>query len=202
MAGWAETLDPKAKHYLERVREAAQRMGELIDDLLELARVGRAELRRSETDLTQIARTVALELGKRDPDRQIAIEIQEGLVADADRRLIRVVLENLLGNGWKFTGGTERPRIEVGSTQGADGTVYFVRDNGAGFDMTYADKLFRPFHRLHSEVEYPGTGIGLATVHRIVDRHGGQVSAEGTVGGGATFYFSLPPSQFGVSHES
>jgi DNA-binding response OmpR family regulator len=202
MEGWADTLDPKAKHYLGRVREAAQRMGELIDDLLELARVGRAELRRGQTDLTQIARTVALELGKRDSDREVAIEIQEGLVADADRRLIRVVFENLLGNGWKFTRNTEQPRVEVGSTQGVDGTRFFVRDNGAGFDMTYAEKLFHPFQRLHSEAEYPGTGIGLATVHRIVDRHGGRVSAEGTVGGGATFYFSLPPSRFGVSHES
>lgn len=195
---WADTLDPKAKDYLGRVRASAQRMGELIDDLLELSRVGRAELRRSHTNLSEIARTVAAELRKRDPDRQIEIDIREGLVADADRRLMHIVFENLLGNGWKFTVKTEQPRIEVGSSLSDDGTVYFVRDNGAGFDMTYAEKLFRPFQRLHSTADYPGTGIGLATVQRIVDRHGGRVSSEGMVGRGATFYFTLPPSRPGV----
>lgn len=195
---WADALDPKAKDYLGRVRAAAQRMGELIDDLLELSRVGRAELRRGPTNLSEIARTVVAELRKRDPDRQIEIEIQDGLVADADRRLMHIVFENLLGNGWKFTVKAERPRIEVGSSRSDDGTVYFVRDNGAGFDMTYAEKLFRPFQRLHSTADYPGTGIGLATVHRIVDRHGGRVSSEGMVGRGATFYFTLPPSRPGV----
>ena len=189
---WADALEPKAKDYLGRVRAAAQRMGELIDDLLELSRVGRAELRRAEANLSAIARLVAAELRKRDPDAQIEIEIQDGLVAHADRRLMHIVFENLLGNSWKFTANTGQPRIEVGSSRNDDGTVYFVRDNGAGFDMTYAEKLFRPFQRLHSTADYPGTGIGLATVHRIVDRHGGRVSAEGMVGRGATFYFTLP----------
>jgi DNA-binding response OmpR family regulator len=195
---WANALDPKSKDYLGRVRASAQRMGELIDDLLELSRVGRAELRRGHTNLSEIARTVAAELRKRDPDRQIEIEIQDGLVADADRRLMHIVFENLLGNGWKFTVKAEQPRIEVGSSRTDDGIVYFVRDNGAGFDMTYAEKLFRPFQRLHSTADYPGTGIGLATVQRIVDRHGGRVSSEGMVGRGATFYFTLPPSRPGV----
>ncbi|HUR49290.1 MAG TPA: response regulator [Acidimicrobiales bacterium] len=195
---WADGLDPKAKDYLGRVRASAQRMGELIDDLLELSRVGRAELRRGHTNLSEIACTVAAELRKRDPDRQIEINIQDGLVADADRRLMHIVFENLLGNGWKFTVKAEQPRIEVGSSLSDDGPVYFVRDNGAGFDMTYAEKLFRPFQRLHSTEDYPGTGIGLATVQRIVDRHGGRVSSEGMVGRGATFYFTLPPSRPGV----
>jgi DNA-binding response OmpR family regulator len=195
---WADALDPKAKDYLGRVRAAAQRMGELIDDLLELSRVGRAELKRGHTNLSEIAWTVAAELRKRDPDRQIEIDIQDGLVADADRRLMHIVFENLLGNGWKFTVNAEQPRIEVGSSLSDDGPVYFVRDNGAGFDMTYAEKLFRPFQRLHSTEDYPGTGIGLATVQRIVDRHGGRVSSEGVVGRGATFYFTLPPSRPGV----
>lgn len=195
---WANALDPKSKDYLGRVRASAQRMGELIDDLLELSRVGRAELRRGRTNLSEIASTVAAELRKREPDRQIEIAIQDGLVADADRRLMHIVFENLLGNGWKFTMKAEQPRIEVGSSRSDDGTVYFVRDNGAGFDMTYAEKLFRPFQRLHSTADYPGTGIGLATVQRIVDRHGGRVSSEGMVGRGATFYFTLPPSRPGV----
>jgi len=194
---WADALDPKAKDYLGRVRASAQRMGELIDDLLELSRVGRAELRRGPTNLSEIARAVVAELRKREPDRQIEIDIQEGLVAEADRRLMHIVFENLLGNGWKFTAKTEQPRIEVGSSPSHDGTVYFVRDNGAGFDMAYGEKLFRPFQRLHSTTDYPGTGIGLATVHRIVDRHGGRVSSEGIVGHGATFYFTLPLSRRG-----
>ena len=194
----ADILDPKAKGYLERVRAAAQRMGELIDDLLELSRVGRAELRRDQTSLSEIAESVAVELRKRDPDRQVDIHIHEDLTANVDRRLMRIVLENLIGNGWKFTARAPAARIECGSERRADGTVYFVRDNGAGFDMSYVEKLFRPFQRLHSSDEFPGTGIGLATVHRIVDRHGGRVWAEGTVGGGATFYLTLPSPRPGA----
>ena len=195
---WSDALDPKGKDYLWRVRAAAQRMGELIDDLLELSRVGRAELRRGQTNLSEIARTVAAELRKRDPSRQVEIEIQDGLIADADRRLIHIVFENLLGNGWKFTVNADQAKVEVGTSRSDDGTAYFVRDNGAGFDMTYAEKLFRPFQRLHSSTDYPGTGIGLATVHRIVDRHGGRVWADGAVGRGAAFYFTLPPPRHGV----
>ena len=195
--GCADILDAKARGYLERVRAAAQRMGELIDDLLELSRMGRAELRRGRTNLSDIARTVAADLRKGDPGRQVEMDIQDGLTAHADGRLMRVVLENLIGNSWKFTGKVAPARIEVGSEQRGEGPVHFVRDNGAGFDMTYAEKLFRPFQRLHGTTDFPGTGIGLATVHRIVDRHGGRVWAEGTVGGGATFYFTVPPARPG-----
>jgi two-component system NtrC family sensor kinase len=192
---WADQLPPKAKDYLGRVRAAAQHMGELIDDLLELSRVGRAELRRGNTSLSEIAQSVAVELRRSDPDREVEIEVRDALTADADRRLMRVVLENLIGNSWKFTVKVPAARIEFGSDR--DGLVYFVRDNGAGFDMTYAEKLFRPFQRLHSTADFPGTGIGLATVQRIVDRHGGRVWAEGTVGVGATFYFTVPPTRPG-----
>ena len=193
---WADQLEPKAKDYLGRVRAAAQRMGELIDDLLELSRVGRAELRRGRTSLSEIAHSVAVELRKSDPERHVEIEVRDALTANADKRLMRVVLENLIGNSWKFTVKVPAAKIEIGSDP--DGMVYFVRDNGAGFDMTYAEKLFRPFQRLHTSVDFPGTGIGLATVHRIVDRHGGRVWAEGTVGVGATFYFTIPPMRAGV----
>jgi light-regulated signal transduction histidine kinase (bacteriophytochrome) len=196
--GWSDALGPEAKSHLGRVRASAQRMGELIDDLLELSRIGRTELRRTQTNISELARAVASELEKREPDRRIAIEIQDGLVAEADGRLVRVVFENLIGNGWKFTSRTDGPRIEVGGQPGPAGVTYFVRDNGAGFDTRYAEKLFRPFQRLHTTAEYPGTGIGLATVHRIVDLHGGRVSAEGAVGRGATFYFTLPPPRFGA----
>jgi DNA-binding response OmpR family regulator len=191
----ADQLPPKGKDYLERVRAAAQRMGELIDDLLDLSRVGRAELKRGPTSLSEIAQSVAASLRKGDPDRQVVIDVGGALTADADRRLLRVVLENLMGNSWKFTVRVPAARIEVGSDR--DGLVYFVRDNGAGFDMTYADKLFAPFQRLHSRADFPGSGIGLATVHRIVDRHGGRVWAEATVGAGATFYFTLAPARLG-----
>jgi len=196
---WADGLEPKARGFLQRVRDGAQRMGELIDDLLELSRVSRFEVSRARADLSEIAAIVAAELRRSDPDRQIAIDIQAGLVADADPRLIRIVFENLLGNGWKFTVGVAQSTIEVGSKQSENGTVFFVRDNGAGFDMTYVEKLFRPFQRLHSEADYPGTGIGLATVQRIVDRHGGRVFAEGIVGGGATVHFTLPSPHRGVA---
>jgi DNA-binding response OmpR family regulator len=188
---YAGGIDPKGREYLERVRGAAQRMGELIDDLLELSRVGREDLRRGRVDLSQMAQQVIADLQKHS-DRQIEIVIQTGLIVDADSRLMRVALENLLGNSWKFTANAAAPTIHMG--RGLDGRedVYFIRDNGAGFDMTYAERLFRPFQRLHNEADFAGTGIGLATVYRIFDRHGGRVWAEGAVGRGATFYFTIP----------
>jgi light-regulated signal transduction histidine kinase (bacteriophytochrome) len=189
---WADTLEPRAKDYLARVRAATLHMNRLFDDLLELSRVGRAELSRIETNLSEIARGVATELRKREPDRQVEIEIQDGLVAAADRRLMRIVLDHLIGNGWKFTMKTAQPRIEVGSRASEDEVIYFVRDNGAGFDMEYSEKLFKPFQRLHSTADFPGTGIGLAMVHRIIDLHGGRVSAEAIVGRGAQISFTLP----------
>lgn len=193
----AATLDPKHQDYLRRVRAAAQHMGELIDDLLQLSRVGRAEIRRSRVNLSEIARTIVAELRKREPDRRVDVEIEEGLTAEADRGLMRVALDNLFGNAWKFTNGIEQPRVQFLRERTADGPVYVVRDNGAGFDMAHVDKLFRPFQRLHEAREFPGTGIGLATVHRIIDRHGGRVWAEGAVRAGAAIYFSIPPQRSG-----
>jgi two-component system NtrC family sensor kinase len=193
----AGNLDAEAQEYLRFVREAAQRMGELIDDLLLLSRVGRAELRRDRIDLSSIARVVAEELEKNDPDRQVILCIQDQLLAEADSRLMRVAFENLIGNAWKFTVKVSEPRIEVGANQTGEDTVFFVRDNGAGFDMQHAENLFRPFQRLHSESDFPGTGIGLATVHRIIDRHGGRIWAESAVGQGTSLYFTIPATKPG-----
>jgi len=189
---YAEKLDDQGRDYLGRVGAAAQRMGELIDDLLQLSRVGRAELQRRRVDVSALARRVASELQSTAPDRATRILIPEGVSADADPRLLQVMLENLLGNAWKFTAKSAEPAIEFGVDERDGVPVYYVRDNGAGFDMTYAEKLFAPFQRLHSAAEFPGTGIGLATVYRIVDRHGGRVWAEGAVGNGAAFFWTLP----------
>jgi len=194
---YSETLDAKGRNHLVRVRAAAQRMGELIDDLLQLSRIGRAELSRSRVDLSRIAHAVLADLSANEPDRKVECRIQDHLVLDADWRLIKVALENLLGNAWKFTSKVAAAMIEFGAEQRNGGTVYFVRDNGAGFSMEHADKLFAPFQRLHGNAEFPGTGIGLATVHRIVDRHGGQIWAESTVGQGATFYLTISSGRLG-----
>jgi len=188
----ADRLDERGREHLGRVRAAARRMSELIDDILELSRVGRAELVRRAVDLTDLARQVVAELRRREPERAVEVIIEERLFALADQRLMRIVLENLLGNAWKFTAGGAAARIELGSARGESGVVYTVRDNGAGFDPAFAGKLFRPFSRLHADSEFAGTGIGLATVHRIIDRHGGRVWGEGAVGRGAAFHFTLP----------
>jgi two-component system NtrC family sensor kinase len=192
---YSEQLDARGKDYLRRVRAAAQRMGELIDDLLELSRVARAELRREDADLSQIAMTVLADLRRREPERAVTTVVCDGVQADADPRLVRVLLENLLGNAWKFTTKSPDARVEFGVAEREGKSVFFVRDNGAGFDAAYSDKLFSPFQRLHTEAEFPGTGIGLATVHRIVNRHGGRVWAQGEVGKGATFQFTLGASR-------
>jgi two-component system, NtrC family, sensor kinase len=184
-------LDAKGQHYLQRVRSCAQRMGELIDDLLELSRIGRAQLRRTRVNLSDLARQVVAELSKRS-DRSTHVVIQEDMIVEADAGLAKIVLENLLGNSWKFTARTNGARIEFASTGGQPDATYFVRDNGAGFDMAYADKLFRPFQRLHREDEFEGTGVGLATVYRIIDRHGGRIWAESAVDQGTTFFFTIP----------
>jgi DNA-binding response OmpR family regulator len=192
---YADKLDENGKRYLERVRTAAQRMGQLIDDLLALSKVGRAELQRGPVDLSALAREVAAELGNATPSRGVQVMIPDGMVTNADHRLLRVLLENLLGNAWKFTTAVPTATIEVGVMQREGVPTYFVRDNGAGFDMAQAARLFTPFQRLHSEAEFPGTGIGLATVYRIVDRHGGRVWAESAVKQGATFLWTLSPPQ-------
>lgn len=184
-------LDEKGKHYLQRVRAASQRMGELIDDLLKLSRVTRGELQRQTVDLSAMVEAIALEL-QHETERSVEFIIAPGVVAQGDIRLLLMVLENLLSNAWKFTSNKAHPRIEFGTLPQPDGKdAYFVRDNGAGFDMAYSHKLFGAFQRLHTTDEFPGTGIGLATVQRIIHRHGGRVWAEGTLEQGATFYFTL-----------
>lgn len=188
----ADKLDGNGLSYLNRVRGAAQRMAELIDDMLQLSKVTRAELSRQKLDLSSLAREIMDDMQRQDPDRHVALRIEDGLVAEADARLMRIVLENLLGNAWKFTQETGAATIELGMTTDGE-PAYFVRDNGAGFDMTHVDKLFRPFQRLHTEEQYPGNGIGLAATQRVIDRHGGRVWARGEVGAGAVFYFTLPP---------
>jgi len=174
-----------------RVRAGAQRMAQLIDDLLRLARISRLPMTAQEVDLSALAETIAGELRGRDPDRPARWEIEPGVHARGDEPLLRIVLENLLGNAWKFTRRQPEPRIAFGSENGGPESVYFVRDNGAGFDMTFADKLFGPFQRLHSERDFEGTGIGLATVARVVHIHGGRVWAESELGRGAIFRFTL-----------
>ncbi len=192
---YGDKLDAEGKTHLGYVRESAQQMAQLIDDLLALSRVSRGELQRERTDLATIARIVMARLQKREPDRKIVLVVPTELVAVGDARLLGIVLENLLGNAWKFTSTQPTARIELGHLFEAGRQVYFVRDDGAGFDMAYAEKLFGAFQRLHSVKEFEGTGIGLATVARIVHRHGGRVWAEGEVGRGATFYFTLEESQ-------
>jgi DNA-binding response OmpR family regulator len=195
---YGATLPPQAQNYLQRVRTSAQRMSELIDDLLKLARITQAELSRTRTNLSQIAHAVAADLSQGTPERQVEIQIQDGLMVEADARLMRVMLNNLFGNAWKFTAKVAQPRVRFAAEQRGEGLVYFVQDNGAGFDMAYAEKLFGTFQRLHHESEFAGTGIGLATVYRIIDKHGGRVWANAEVGRGATFYFSLPSGRGGA----
>lgn len=184
-------LNAEGRDSLERVRRAAQRMGMLIDDLLKLARVTRAESNRENVDLSALGREVAAGLQTQNPDRRAQIIVMPGLSVHGDARLLRIALENLLGNAWKFTGQRKEARIELGMTINS-APVYFVRDNGAGFDMAYASKLFAPFQRLHAVEEFPGTGIGLATVQRIIQKHGGRIWAESAVDQGTSFFFTLP----------
>ena len=190
---YAGQLDDQARDYLNRVRAATQHMGHLIDDMLALSRVTLAEMQRETVDLSALAVKVLAELQKGEPGRKVDWRIEPGMIAQGDERLLRVLLVNLLGNAWKFTGKTANATIEFGAMpDAASATDFFVRDNGAGFDMTYADKLFGAFRRLHTAAEFPGTGVGLATVQRIVHRHGGRIRGEGVPGQGARFYFTLP----------
>ena len=188
---YAPVLGEKGQSYLTRVSAGALRMSNLIDDLLTLSRISRGLLARSSVDVTALASGVAAEMARL-YDRSVRLSIAEGLVANADARLLQIVFENLLGNAWKFTAHVSEPAVEVGATRDADELTFFVRDNGAGFDEAYAAKLFAPFQRMHSEKEFAGTGIGLATVQRVVRRHGGRVWARAAVNRGATIYFTLP----------
>jgi PAS domain S-box-containing protein len=192
LENYADRLDAQGQDYLQRVLMSAQHMRELIDALLTLSRVTRTELQREPVDLSALIKAIATELQQREPARQVEFTIAEGLQASGDPRLLRIVLENLLGNAWKYTSKHAQAYIEVGTQVQPDGQLaYFVRDDGAGFDMAYADKLFGVFQRLHGPNEFGGTGIGLATVQRIIHRHGGRVWAEAAVDQGATFYFTL-----------
>jgi len=188
---YQDKLDEQGKTYLHRVRSASQRMAQLIDDMLNLSRVGRAEMNIQQVNLSEIARAIADELHGNQPEREVKFIIQEGINVQGDGHLLRIVLENLIRNAWKFTSKHATAQIEFGVQKQDEKTVYFVRDDGAGFDMNYAEKIFGAFQRLHSVDEFPGTGVGLATVQRIIHRHGGKVWAEGEVEKGATIYFTI-----------
>jgi light-regulated signal transduction histidine kinase (bacteriophytochrome) len=182
-------LDARGKRYLEGLRAGCHRMVQLIEDMLMLSRITQGEMDKGTVDLSLLAKSIASTLALTQPRRRVTFVIAEGIVTTGDAGLLRVVLENLLGNAWKFTSKKRRACIQFGRAENS--SIYFVRDNGAGFDMADADKLFSAFQRLHTASEFPGTGIGLATVRRIISRHGGRVWAEAAVGQGATFYFTL-----------
>lgn len=188
-----DKLDADGQRCLQRVRAASQRMGKLIDDILQLSRMTRGTMSQERVDLTELAERLLGDLRTADPTRRVDCRISPGLTAEGDPRLLEIALQNLLGNAWKFTSKTAAARIEFGSTEREGRPAFVVRDNGAGFDMAYAHRLFGAFQRLHSEAEFPGTGIGLATVQRIIHRHGGQIWVEAAVGQGAAFYFTLKP---------
>ncbi|MGH7476542.1 MAG: sensor histidine kinase [Longimicrobiales bacterium] len=199
----ADRLDEAGKDYLARVARAGERMALLIDDMLALARVARQQMNRQPVDLSALADDVIVNLRQAEPGRTVDVSIARDLRAEGDPRLIRLALENLIGNAWKYSARANPALIEIGMMNGdvAGRRTFFVRDNGAGFDMQYADRLFTPFQRLHSDAEFAGSGVGLATVSRIVSRHGGAVRAEGEPGRGATFYFTLPVTEERTPHE-
>ena len=187
----ASRLDDAGQHYFERVREASQHMSQLIDDVLYLSKVTQAELREQEVNLSSLVDAIVARLREADPQRRVEVRVRPGVMVTGDGQLLRIALTNLLENAWKFTARGPASRIEFGVAHPGGEAAYFIRDNGAGFEQAYADRLFTPFQRLHRANEFPGSGIGLATVQRIIHRHGGRVWAEGAVGQGATFYFTL-----------
>ena len=193
LAGKAGNVDVKIQHYLSRIRVGVAQMGQLIDGLLNLAQVSRMQLMSEPVDLAALSHEILQDLQARNPERQVVLHIEDGLKAEGDGRLVKVVMENLINNAWKFTSQQTGAVISVGQeTDTAGLNTFFVKDNGAGFDMAYSGKLFTPFERLHATSEFPGTGIGLATVSRVIGRHGGRIWAESAPGQGATFYFTLP----------
>ena len=191
LSRYADKLDADGRHALERVRAGTGRMGVLIDSMLELSRLGRRPLELRDVELSALAAEIVEELRAGEPERDVEVLIEPNVSAVGDKELLRVALQNLLGNAFKFSSQQPHARVQFGRTEHAGQTAIFVRDNGVGFDMNHADKLFRPFERLHPESQFSGTGIGLATVQRVIARHGGRVSAEGAIGDGATFYFTL-----------
>ena len=184
-------LDEVGNGYLQRIRANSQRMSQLIDDLLQLSRVSRGQIQYEQVDVSALAQSICNDLQETEPDRDVTFVNTKGLAATGDPALLRAAMENLLGNAWKYTGKRQHATIEFGSARENGREMYFVKDDGAGFDMAYADKLFLPFHRLHTEDEFDGTGIGLATVYRIIHRHGGSIWAESEPDQGSTFYFTL-----------
>jgi len=188
---YADKLDARGQEFLRRACQSSEHMDALIENLLKLSRVTRAELQRQPVNLSKLAESIGVELRKAEPERAVELVITPGLCAEGDERLLRIALDNLLRNAWKFTARQPQARIEFGAAT-EPGATFFVRDNGAGFDMTYAEKLFGVFQRLHSNSDFAGTGVGLATVQRIINRHGGRAWANGIVNQGATFYFTLP----------
>lgn len=183
--------DPTIRHYLDRIGSATRRMAALIDNLLNLSRISRSPLRPTRGDVSRIARDILAELAESDPDRKVEASVADGMEVSADPQLLAVLFQNLIGNAWKYTSRRPDARIEIGADTRQGERVFYVKDNGAGFDMSMAQNLFQPFQRLHAETEFPGTGIGLATVHRIVARHGGRIWADAAPGRGASFYFVL-----------
>jgi signal transduction histidine kinase len=184
-------LNDECKDYLNRIQHASELMAQLIDDMLRLSRITRTEMAFQKVDLSELARVICANLKNQAPQRKIVFKIAPGLTAVGDGKLLSLALENLFENAVKFTGNVPAAIIEFGVTQKGGQQVYFISDNGVGFDMTYVNKLFKPFQRLHTIAEFPGTGIGLASVQRIIERHGGRVWAEAKVGQGAVFYFTL-----------
>lgn len=189
---YGEKLDTNARHYMERACDGALRMGHLIDDLLRLSQISRAELRLENIDMTSLARNLLAACQSQDPEREVKVRVAAKLRLRGDGRLIQIALENLLANAWKFTGKKSNALIEVGAREEKGSTVFFIRDNGDGFSMAHVNQLFGVFQRLHSADDFPGTGIGLAIVNRIIQRHGGCLWAEATRGQGATFFFTVP----------
>ncbi len=185
------SLDEAGQNYIQRIRKASQTMAQLIDDILKLSRISRTEMFRGIVNLSMMVKVIGEELKANQPKRQAEFLVAPEVIVNGDKNLLQIALNNLLGNAWKYTGKCEKTRIEFGVARQNGETVYFVRDNGVGFDMRYAGKLFQPFQRLHSSKDYPGTGIGLATVQRVIRRHGGRIWAESEIGKGTTFYFTL-----------
>jgi len=188
---YGSILDETAHDYIKRIQAASLRMSQLIEDLLQLSQVTRSEIRIAQVDLAELAREIAADLQATQPERNVTWVTAPSMVVKADAAMLRIALNNLLGNAWKFTSKTSLPRIEFGAKNENGSMLYYVNDNGAGFDMAYAGKLFGAFQRLHTDRDFEGTGIGLALVQRIIHRHGGKVWGEGIVGKGATFYFTL-----------
>jgi PAS domain S-box-containing protein len=191
MDEFGDQVPPEGKAYLDRITRATRRMGTLIDALLELSRINRSSLHLADVNLSQVAAEVVALLRESSPGRRVDVSIEPDLHVQGDPQMFRVILDNLMGNAWKYSAKVDTAEIAIGSREMDGERVFFVRDNGAGFDMAYADKLFGPFQRLHGADEFEGTGIGLATVQRLIHRHGGRVWAEGEPGRGATFYFTV-----------